>query len=403
MLIVDPAGGLSGDMFLGGLFALGVNPGDVEKAVSSLPGLEPFKIVFGRVKRKGISAVRARVVCGESVKSRNLKKILLMIRRSGLDPEIREMASKTFRILGEAEGKIHGVPTEKVHFHEVGAVDSIVDIVGAAAALFMLGCPALYHRPFRLGCGIMSMSHGKLPLPAPATLELLAGRTVTMTGDEEEMVTPTGAALMKALARELPLSLSFVPGRAVYSVGTRETGPGPGMLRMVEASGVAGDSTVVVIKTAVDDMNPEIFGYLQEKLFDSGALDVYMTPVLMKKNRPGTLLTVLCGIASKDDLVSLIFRETTTFGIRISIEERTELERWIERVDTPYGKISIKCGRLQGGEIKASPEYESCRKRAIQADEPVSRVYDAARTAAGSAEPARKRFKNKSAGRKGPE
>ncbi|MBN2070432.1 MAG: nickel pincer cofactor biosynthesis protein LarC [Candidatus Krumholzibacteriota bacterium] len=383
ILLVDPAAGLSGDMFLGCLFALGADPKKVAEAVSSLPGLEPFKIVYGRVKRQGISAVRARVVCADSAGSRDLRKILSMIKRSGLDADIKEKASRIFRVLGEAEGKIHGVPMEKVHFHEVGAVDSIVDIVGAAVALDQLGSPELYHRPFRLGGGMISISHGLLPLPAPATVELLSGRTVTMTGEKGEIVTPTGAAIMKALASELSPTESFLIGRTVYSVGTRESIDGPGRLRIMEAERTAKGASVAVIRTTIDDMNPEIFGYLQERLFNANALDVYLTQVVMKKNRPGTLLTVLCEPEEREKIVSIIFSESSTIGMRISIEQRAELERWKGKVETPYGTIELKCARLPDGTVRVSPEYESCRVAAISSGEPIGAIYESAKACQG--------------------
>lgn len=384
-LVFDPAGGLSGDMFLGCLFALGVKPAEVQKEVASLPGLEPFRIVFGRVKRNGISAVRARVVCPEKAHSRDLAGILSMIRRSTLDARVRELATKTFTVLGEAEGKIHGVPLERVHFHEVGAVDSIVDMVGAVVALSKLGFPRLYHRPFRLGTGMISISHGLLPLPAPATLEVLRGRTVKLGTGEGEIVTPTGAALMKALAEELPADASFVPGKVIYSVGTREDPPGPGMLRVISGYVRDGSSYVTTINSTIDDMNPEIFGYLQERLFDAGALEVYVTSVMMKKGRPGALLTVLCEPGKKDSIVSLIFRETTTFGMRISIEGRAELERFHENVSTRYGTVRVKFGVIPDAGLKCSPEYESCREVAGKSNVPIGAVYDAAKVAAEKA------------------
>lgn len=381
-ILFDPTGGLSGDMLLGALFALGADPRDVRREVSRLPGLEPFRVVFGRVRRKGISAVRVRIECGRKAGSRDLAKILSMIRRSGLDRKIRDAASETFKLLGRAEGKIHGVPLERVHFHEVGAVDSIVDIVGACVALSGLGWPALYHRPFRLGSGLISISHGKLPLPAPATLEVLRGRTVIFGREECEMVTPTGAALMRTLAEELPADAVLVPGRTVYAAGTRERHPGPGILRATEIDVPSGEGFVTVIRSTIDDMNPEVFGYLQERLFEAGALEVYLTQVIMKKNRPGILLTVLCDRGKRDRLVSIIFAETTTLGMRLSTEGRAELERWSETVRTPYGSVMVKYGMLPGGEVKAAPEYESCRKLALEKGVPIGRVYDSARASA---------------------
>lgn len=412
LLIFDPAGGMSGDMFLGCLFALGVKPAEVQAEVAKLPGLEPFRIVSGRVKRQAIMATRVKVLyehhehehdhsAGHDDQahpadrhghakashhhshSRDLKTILSMIRRSPLDPRVKEMASRTFTILGEAEGKIHGVPAGKVHFHEVGAVDSIVDIVGGAVALMKLGFPTLYHRPFRLGGGMIHIAHGHLPVPAPATLEVLAGRTVKLSHEEGEIVTPTGAALMKALASELPADAPFIPGRVVYAAGTRERHPGPGMLRAIEATSAGELGYVTAIRTTIDDMNPEIFGYLQEKLFGAGALEVYITNVIMKKNRPGSLLTVLCETGDRDRIVAMIFEETTTLGMRITVEGRAELERFRGEVATRYGKVVVKYGVLPSGALKCAPEYESCRERAAKAGVPIAAVYDAAREAVG--------------------
>ena len=218
-IVLDPSLGLSGDMFLGCLFALGADRREVERQVATMPGLEKFSIVAGRVKRRGVTAVRARVICPDKARPRDLRTILSMIRRSKLGEDVKEAASNAFIVLGMAEGKIHGVPTDQVHFHEVGAVDSIVDIVGTAVALSLLGFPKLYHRPFMLGSGTITFSHGTLPLPAPATLEVLKGRTVSFGAIEGEIVTPTGAALAIAFARELPADMPFKIEKVVYSAG----------------------------------------------------------------------------------------------------------------------------------------------------------------------------------------
>jgi uncharacterized protein (TIGR00299 family) protein len=362
-------------MFLAGLFALGAGPKAVEAEVAKLPGLESFSLVVGKVKRQGISAWRARVQCPAKARARDLGTILEMIATSPLDDKVKALSSNIFRALGTVEGKIHGVPADKVHFHEVGAVDSIVDIVGAAVALAHLGFPRLYHRPFRLGSGTVATSHGLLPVPAPATLELLSGCTVRLTDEEAEIVTPTGAALMKALAKELPTSLSIRPQRIVYSVGTREEEQNPGLLRMIALETGVTEREVVVIRTTIDDMTPEAYGFLQERLFEEGALEVYLTQLIMKKGRPGVLVTILCESAAKDTIVGLLFRETTTLGVRLSIEDREELERWTEQVDTPLGKVQVKRGRLPDGTVKTSPEYESCRSIARDKDLPFVEVF----------------------------
>jgi uncharacterized protein (TIGR00299 family) protein len=379
VIVVDAAGGLSGDMFLAGLFALGADPALVAREVRKLPGLEPFSIGIERVNRGGIAATRAKVRCPGHARSRDLASILAMIGKSRLGERVKEMSARTFRILGEAEGRIHGVAADHVHFHEVGAVDSIVDIVGAAAALETLGFPRLFHRPFRLGCGFIEIAHGRYPIPAPATIEILRGRTVILNNEEGEVVTPTGAALMKALADELPELSSFVPRRIVYAAGTREEGPAPGLLRLIEAEANAFTGEVTVLRTTIDDMNPELYGWVVERLFKAGALDVFLTQIIMKKGRPGVLLTVLCESAASDALLDIIFRETTTLGVRVSREAREELERWTEKVDTTYGPMQVKRARLNDGSVKTSPEYESCRAVAESGRAPIGDAYEAAR------------------------
>lgn len=388
-IVLDPSLGLSGDMFLGCLFALGADRREVARQVATMPGLEKFSIVAGRVKRRGVTAVRARVVCPDKARARDLKTILSMIKRSKIDEGAKVAAANAFNVLGKAEGKIHGVPADHVHFHEVGAVDSIVDIVGTAVALSLLGFPMLYHRPFILGSGTITFSHGTLPLPAPATLEVLKGRTVSFGTEEGEMVTPTGAALAVAFARELPAEMLLRVDEVVYSAGTREKGGAPGMLRASACSGpdlspcgAEGKDDprglVTVIMTTIDDMTPELFGYVQEKLLEDGALDVFMSSVAMKKNRPGVLLTVLCQPGSEERLSEALFRETTTIGVRIGYEERIELKRTAAHVDTPFGRIAVKHATLPGGDFKTAPEYESCRKAARKHGVTVREVFEAA-------------------------
>jgi uncharacterized protein (TIGR00299 family) protein len=395
MIIVDPTAGLSGDMFLAGLFALGAKPLRVEAEVKKLPGLDPFRIVSGSVKRHGISAHRARVVCRTGSKERDLGGILDMIERSRLDRRIKDLSSNVFGVLGEVEGAIHGMPARKVHFHEVGAVDSIVDIVGAVVALSHLGYPPLYHRQFRLGSGTVMTSHGELPVPAPATLALLEGRTVRFTEEPGEIVTPTGAALMKVLAGELSPHFTVIPKRVVYAVGTRDVAQNPGMLRLVDAEQVPLERDIFAVRTSIDDMNPEIYQHLQERLFERGALEVYLTQLLMKKGRPGVLITVLCEAAGLRPVIDTLFSETTTLGVRISTEGRVELERWTEDVPTPFGAVTVKRGRLSDGTVKSSPEYESCRAVSRKEGVPILRVYREA--VAASAGP-RKDFKRSGKG-----
>lgn len=400
MIVVDPTSGLSGDMFLAGLFALGADPKRVAAEVGRLPGLEPFRIVFGRVNRHGIRAHRVRVVCEAKAKHRHLGDILGMIDRSPLDARVKELVSGTFELLGRVEGKIHGVPAKKVHFHEVGAVDSIVDMVGAVVALSELGFPPLYHRPFMLGSGTVRTSHGDLPVPAPATLALLEGRRVHLGAASGEVVTPTGAALMKTLAMEISPRRQIVPARVVYSVGTRDESENPGMLRLVEAVQAPIERDIFCVRTSIDDMNPEIYQHLQERLFERGALEVYLTQLIMKKGRPGVLVTVLCEQGALDAVVDTLFRETTTLGVRIATEGRAELERWTEAVSTRFGDVTVKRGRLQDGTVKTSPEYESCRTVARDKGVPILQIYREAGGSRGSRGKARTAVKSRRETRK---
>jgi uncharacterized protein (TIGR00299 family) protein len=378
IIIIDAAGGLSGDMFLAGLFALGADPKRVGREVRTLPGLERFSIEVERVKRAGLAATRAKVRCPKRAHERDLAAILRMIGRSRLGERVKDLSAKTFRTLGSAEGKIHGVAADHVHFHEVGAVDSIVDIVGGIVALELLGFPKLFHRPFGLGSGFIEIAHGRYPVPAPATIEMLRGRTVSLGSIEGEVVTPTGAALMKALAEELPADRSFVPRRIVYAAGTREEGASPGMLRLIEAEPPSIPGEVTVLRTTIDDMNPERYGWVIERLFAAGALDVFLTPVIMKKGRPGVLVTALCEAGAADALLGVLFRETTTLGVRVSRESRAELERWTETLDTALGPIEVKRARLDDGTVKTAPEYESCRRAAAARRVPIAQAYEAA-------------------------
>ncbi|MDZ7859458.1 MAG: nickel pincer cofactor biosynthesis protein LarC [Candidatus Krumholzibacteriota bacterium] len=382
-LLVDPSEGMSGDMFLGCIFELGADPEKVRRIVAKLPGLEPFRIITESVISRGITTRRTSVVSDSEPSARNFSDILSMINDSNIDPSIKSPAVDIFKIIAEAEGKVHGKKAEEVHFHEVGAVDSIVDIVGSVAGLYLLGFPKIYRRRFRLGSGSISIAHGVLPVPAPATLEILRGEEVEMTERDAEIITPSGAAILKVLAEPLSPSLPVILKRVVYSSGTREYNGGPGLLRVIEV-GEAGSSSseIAVIRTTIDDMNPEILQYLREKLFELGALEVYFTGVMMKKGRPGIKVTVLCLQDAAEDIYQAVFKETTTFGIRITSEKRIELDRWVESVKTAFGGIEIKFRKFPDGSVDFTPEYESCKEAALARKVPLEKVYREARQSA---------------------
>jgi len=385
ILVVDPTCGMSGDMFLAALMALGADLKTVKGELKKLGGLERFDIKLEKVKKKGLVASRAVVECAESHHERNLGDILGMIDSSGLDERVKGLSGEVFRALAEAEGKVHGLPTEKVHFHEVGALDSIIDIIGAVVALKELGFPDIFHRPFVLGSGTIEIAHGRIPLPAPATIELLEGRRVSFVDEPFEIITPTAAALMRVLAMELPAGFSCTPERVVYAVGSREEAEVRSMLRVIEAqTGSYNYGDVVVVKTVIDDMNPEIHGFVREKLSAAGALDVYITQVVMKKGRPGVELTVLCREEELGAVVDVLLRETTTIGMRISREARVEIERWTEKLETLVGEVEVKFCRLPDGSVKGSPEYESCRALALESGVPIREIYSKAMIAVDS-------------------
>jgi uncharacterized protein (TIGR00299 family) protein len=293
-----------------------------------------------------------------------------------------------FHRIAVAEGKIHGLPPEKVHFHEVGAVDSIVDIVGACIALEQLGKPRVLAAPVVEGAGFIYCAHGRFPLPAPATLEILGARGVGVTQCEErhELVTPTGAALLAEFAENFGPMQGLVATKVGYGLGARDNQTRPNVLRAVlgEASSAGSNATndwetdnITVIETNLDDINAEILGHFVEKALTEGALDVFHTPIQMKKNRPGVLLSVLCAAAEADRFSELVLRETSAFGVRRYSTERRKLKRELVTVKTPYGEVTVKVGKLNGKVVQAAPEFESCRRMATKTGVPLKEVYEA--------------------------
>jgi uncharacterized protein (TIGR00299 family) protein len=321
---------------------------------------------------------------------RTFAQIREMIQRSKLSPWVKEKAVAVFHRVAVAEGKIHGHPADEVHFHEVGAVDSIVDIVGACVALEMVGKPRVLAANPVEGTGTIRCAHGTFPIPAPATLEILRARSVTLQQCEEpgELITPTGAAILA----EFVESFSAMPPLAIekigYGLGTRQNKTRPNVLRAVlgTAQGAVSandweSDTIAVLETNLDDINAEVLGAFVEKAFAAGALDVFHVPVQMKKNRPGVLLTMLCAAQDADRFAELVLRETTAFGVRRTTAERRKLKREVVSVKTGFGEVAVKLGRLNGVVIQASPEFESCRKLAEQKGVPLRAIYDAAKKA----------------------
>ncbi|HEV2297087.1 MAG TPA: nickel pincer cofactor biosynthesis protein LarC [Candidatus Acidoferrales bacterium] len=375
----DCFSGISGDMVLGALVDAGADIGALEVELRKLK-LDGWKISAEKVKRGAILATKVNVEAHEDHHHRHLSGILKMIEEAGLAARAAERARKIFQRLGEAEAKVHNIPVEKVHFHEVGAVDSIVDIVGAAIGFELMEIDEFACSKMDVGAGRVKTEHGMLPVPAPATAELLRDAPTFSSGIEKELVTPTGAAIATTLATrfaEMPAMKLTAIG---YGAGTADLKEQANVLRLMigEASGRAEerhlDAPVSVIEANLDDMSPQIYGYFVERALAAGALDVFSTPVQMKKNRPGQLVTLLCEPANRDRLIDLVFRETTTIGVRIHEVQRRTLARESMDVETPLGNIRMKISRLNGTVLNAAPEYEDCQRIAAQKNVPLKEV-----------------------------
>ena len=321
---------------------------------------------------------------------RTFSEIKKLIAASRLSDWVKQKSLAVFERIAVAEGKIHGLPAEQVHFHEVGAVDSIVDIVGACIGLEILGKPRVLAAPVVEGTGFIQCAHGRFPIPAPATLAILGARSigVSQTSEPHELVTPTGAALLAEFAESFAPMRNLVAEKIGFGLGERDNQTRPNVLRAIlgEALEVSAahdwqTDTITVLEANLDDLNPEILGHFVEKALAAGALDVFFTPVQMKKNRPGSLLTVLCAEAEADRFCELILRETSTFGVRRHLTERRKLVRECATVKTPFGEVQVKFGKLDGKIIQAAPEFESCKKLAEQCAIPLKQIYDAANEA----------------------
>jgi len=378
----DCFSGISGDMTLGALLDAGC---DIEYLQSGLRGLQVsgWELSAEKVWKNGMAATYARVKTEDQQKHRSLSAILEILKNSQLAPAVCERAGAIFQKLGEAEARVHDVQLEKIHFHEVGAVDAIVDIVGACIGFHGLGIEKFACSPLNVGGGTAKMAHGVLPVPAPATANLLQGKPTYSNGVQRELVTPTGAAIVATLCESFGPQPAMSVSAIGYGAGTADLEGQPNVLRLMigeaaERTAPAGDQEISVIEANLDDMNPQIYGYFQEKALAAGALDVFTTPVQMKKNRPGTLLTVLCRPADAQALMSLIFAETTTFGVRSHTAHRRVLPRESVKVKTKFGEVRVKLSRVNGRVLHATPEYEDCRKLAEEKNVPLQRVINEA-------------------------
>jgi len=370
----DTFSGIAGDMTVAALIDAGAAFEPLAGALDSLGMGATFRIE--KVNRGGIAATRFVVEGGEQRAHRHLPHILRMIGAGALPDQVKENAAAIFRKLGEAEARVHGVPVEKVHFHEVGAVDSIADIAGAAMGLFLLGVDQVHASPVNVGGGAVTTEHGLLPVPAPATVALLEGRPVFSRGPQAELTTPTGAAILATLAVSFgPLPPMRISG-AGFGAGTKEFKEQANVLRVIlgEASGAAEAASVAVLEANIDDSTPEILGYAMERLLEAGALDVTLTPVHMKKNRPGVMLSVLARLEDRERLAALVFAETSTLGLRIHVAERRVEARSVVEVETRFGKLRVKVSASGA----FAPEYEDCRKMARETGVPLREITNEA-------------------------
>ncbi len=374
----DCFSGISGDMTLGALVDAGY---DVEHLRAELRGLEVpgWELSAEKVWKNGMAATYVKVKTEDQQKHRSLSAILDILQKSRLAPSVRERAAAIFTKLGEAEARVHDVPIEKIHFHEVGAIDAIVDIVGACVGFQALGIDRFACSALNVGGGTAKMAHGILPVPAPATANLLQGKPTYSSGVQKELVTPTGAAIVATLCDSFGPQPAMSVTSIGYGAGTADLEGQPNVLRImvgeaVEKAVPGFDEEIAVIEANLDDMNPQIYGYFSEKALAAGALDVYTTPVQMKKNRPGILLTVLCRPHDTNSLMSLIFAETTTFGARTYRAQRRALPRELVSVTTSFGEVHIKVSRVNGRILHVAPEYDDCRKLALERNVPLQQV-----------------------------
>jgi hypothetical protein len=382
--------GVAGDMLLGALVDAGLAVERLRAGLGTL-AVSGYELTAAKVKRRGFSATKAdvKLLPGHDARERHLRDIVNILADSGLSERVRADAERVFTRLAEAEAKVHGTTIDKVHFHEVGAVDAIVDIVGACLGLELLDIDEIVCSPVPVGSGFVKAEHGVMPVPAPAVAELLRDVPLTESAETGELTTPTGAALVATLAHRFGPTPAMKIQSIGYGAGTREGKHGPNVLRVLlgprvesatgsEAGPSAVRDQVWVLESNIDDLPGEVIGYTFDKLFAAGALDVFAAPIQMKKSRPAVCLSVIAPADKVAEIEAAIFAETSTFGVRRYPAERTKLAREFRRVETPFGPVRIKIGTMNGRVMSRSPEYEDCRKLAEAAGVPLKDVFAAA-------------------------
>ncbi len=378
----DCFSGISGDMTLGALVDAGISLDALRLELVKL-GLGGYRIEAAKVMRAGIAATQVRVLLDEAKQpARRLEDIKALIAASSLDPALREKGIALFERLARVEAEVHGTTPEAVHFHETGAVDAIVDIMGTLIGLGLLGVTCIACSAINLGSGTVESAHGTLPVPAPATVALLRDIPSYGSAVPQELTTPTGALLMSGLASSFGPLPALRMARIGYGAGGRDIAHRPNVLRLIlgEPETAYAEDQTTVIETNIDDLNPQVYDYLLERLIQEGAQDAFLTPIIMKKGRPAVLLSVLAAPAAVDPLIATIFRETSSIGVRINAWDRKKLSREIVLVDTPYGPIRVKVSNRDGEKLTATPEYEDCRRVAQEQGIPLRRVMEVARS-----------------------
>jgi uncharacterized protein (TIGR00299 family) protein len=382
ILLLEPVGGIAGDMFLAAALDLGVDRAALDGALATL-GVPGFRLLATRAESGGVRGTHVDVLVPEGERrARHLPEILSLVDGSGLSPRSRAAARAVFERIGRAEARVHGVAVEEVHFHEVGALDSIVDVCGAAAAMELLGWPRVLCAPPELGQGFVSTEHGRLPVPPPAVLEILKGIPVRPGGPPGEAVTPTGAALLAELVQVAdPATFpALTPERIGYGVGTARWPDRPNVLRMTLGQELAGGA-LHVLEANLDDCPGQLVARAIEAALAAGALDAWAAPLTMKKGRPGLLLGALATADRRDAVAKVLLDETTTLGVRFHAVDRIELDRELVPVATPYGEVRVKVARRGEATVGAHPEYEDCLARAREHGVPVKEVLAAAAAA----------------------
>ena len=382
----DCFSGISGDMTVGALLDAGLKIETLEKELKKL-GLSGYQLEVKKVVKKGISATQFKVKIKEEGVERRFKDILTILEKSKLDEEIKKGTKKIFFNIAQAESKIHQKDMDKIHFHEIGGLDSIIDITSAVIGIKTLGIEEIHSSALPVGKGFVKCAHGVIPVPAPATLELLKNIPTYSGGIESEMITPTGAAIISTLAKSFGERPLMKIERIGYGAGEKEFTI-PNLLRVSIGEKILEDENLkdgyvsdeaVLIETNIDDMNPEFYDYIMDQLFSQGALDVFLTPIQMKKNRPAHMLSIIVYEQNLKEILEVLFSESTTLGVRIREVKRLRLDQQNFMAETKYGKIKVKVGMFKGEIKNVAPEYEDCKKMAKQHQVPLKEVYEEAK------------------------